>query len=150
MPRRTPAQEMQEALEPLPLLADNDPATVFAVAALMSLEEMRHLASVFVLHLPALIQRAAVAERALVQDHLWPDQFFGDGSEHGAFQIMLNHFGPVLGAGGLLHSVQFQAVANISARERHCFACVVGCHMAIFCCLAALPFQFIPLSAAPG
>ena len=108
MPRRTPAQEMQEARKPLPSLADNDPDTVFAVVALFSLEEMWHLAGVFGHHLPALIQRAAAAEQALALDHLWPDQFFGDGDERAAFQGLLDHLGPVRAAGGLHPSVQFQ------------------------------------------
>ena len=128
-PRLSPEQEMQSALEPLLALAGGDPGTVFAVAAMLQLDEKRHLATVFGSYLPALIQRAAAAERALVQGYWWPEQFFGDGSDQSVFQILWEHLGPVLAAGGLRPADQLQAVSSLSAREKLCFACVVGRHL---------------------
>ena len=53
---------------------------------------------------------------------MWPEEFSGDGSDQSAFQILWEHLGPVLAAGGFHPADQLQG-------EKLCFACVVGRHL---------------------
>ena len=127
-PRLSPEDEMLAALAPMPTPADGDPDTIFAVAAMLHTDEQQHLAAVFQSYTPALVIRARADERAMAQGLLWPENYFGAGSDQSAFGVVWARLVPALVAGGLHLAVLQQAVSSLSERARRFFS-VVGRHL---------------------
>ena len=152
----SPYDEVQAALAPLPALASGDPGTVFAVADLLHPAEQQHLVAVIQVYTPALVSRTQAFERAMDMGLLWPEHFFGAGSNMSAFSAMWARLVPALVAGGVDLADLHLAVSVLSDREKRCFASVIGHHfhklvgLAIFRARRFQPAGSRPSSPAPA